>query len=281
MIAIRSELPEVTGEAYDWWFSWHLVETSRSKLWNPVAHQYVYRKSYGLGSEFNDFRISFNLHYTIVPMTVAGETQDAVTLKKTIAAAEDFEARNLKTEASQAFLARTSGEKRANTGFRRKLRSHCGNIHGKNCWKMDDRNAPQWWKQRMDLQDRLAPPKRRRGDDDAGITIMGPRGSKSPETGYNAVLLTVLSETPLAPQEVCLFKKKNHTTSDKVMTIHRGVNLWDTWILDTGASGHLVGRKDVFVDGTFKTHRSRVEWHRWGSSDASGQRHDEDPLQIE
>ena len=82
---------------------------------------------------------------------------------------------------------------------------------------------------------------------------MGPRGSKSPETGYNAVLLTVSSETPLAPQEVCLFKKKNHTTSDEVMTIHRGVNLWDTWILDTGASGHLVGRKDVFVDGTFET----------------------------
>lgn len=208
---------------------------------------------YGLGSEFNDFRTSFNLHYTIVPMTVAGETQDAVTLKKTIAAAEDFEARNLKTEASQAFLARTSGEKRANTGFRRKLCSHCGNIHGKNCWKMDDRNAPEWWRQRMDLHDRLAPPKRRRGGDDAGVTIMGPRGSKSPETGYNAVLLTMSSETPLAPQEVCLFKKKNHTTSDEVMTIHRGVNLWDTWILDTGASGHLVGRKDVFVDGTFKT----------------------------
>ena len=106
---------------------------------------------HGLGSEFNDFRTSFNLHYTIVPMTVARETQDAVTLKKTIAVAEDFEARNLKTEASQAFLARTSGEKRANTGFRRKLCPHCGNIHGKNCWKMDDRNAPEWWRQRLDL----------------------------------------------------------------------------------------------------------------------------------
>ena len=209
---------------------------------------------YGLGSEFNDFRTSFNLHYTIVPMTVAGETQDAVTLKKTIAAAEDFEARNLKTEASQAFLARTSGEKRANTGFKRKLCPHCGNIHGKNCWKLDDRNAPEWWKQRMDLQDRLAPPKRRRGEDDAGVTIMGPRGSKSPETGYNAVLLTMSAKIPLASQETCLFKKKkNNTTSGEVMTVHRGVNLWDTWILDTGASGHLVGRKDVFVDGTFET----------------------------
>ncbi|UZJ56542.1 hypothetical protein CBS101457_005862 [Exobasidium rhododendri] len=43
MIAIRSEIPEVTGEAYDWWFSWHSVETQRYKLWNPVAHQYSWR----------------------------------------------------------------------------------------------------------------------------------------------------------------------------------------------------------------------------------------------
>jgi hypothetical protein len=36
------------------------------------------------------------------------------------------------------------------------------------------------------------------------------------------------------------------------MMVHRGVNLWDAWILDTGASGYLVGCKDVFIDGTFK-----------------------------
>lgn len=32
----------MTGEAYDWWFGWHTVETAPSKLWNPVAHQYAY-----------------------------------------------------------------------------------------------------------------------------------------------------------------------------------------------------------------------------------------------
>ncbi|KAK6838804.1 hypothetical protein RU639_000655 [Aspergillus parasiticus] len=43
MIAVRSEIREVTGDAYDWWFGWHSVETARYKLWNPVAHQYTYR----------------------------------------------------------------------------------------------------------------------------------------------------------------------------------------------------------------------------------------------
>jgi hypothetical protein len=29
---------------YDWWFGWHTTESARYKLWNPVAHQYAYRK---------------------------------------------------------------------------------------------------------------------------------------------------------------------------------------------------------------------------------------------
>jgi hypothetical protein len=29
---------------YDWWFGWHTIESARYKLWNPVAHQYAYRK---------------------------------------------------------------------------------------------------------------------------------------------------------------------------------------------------------------------------------------------
>lgn len=36
-------LPQVTGEMYDWWFGWHLVDSARYKLWNPVAHQYAWR----------------------------------------------------------------------------------------------------------------------------------------------------------------------------------------------------------------------------------------------
>ncbi|KAK7511091.1 uncharacterized protein IWZ02DRAFT_494341 [Phyllosticta citriasiana] len=40
MISVRSEIPQLTGEQYDWWFGWHSVETARYKLWNPIAHQY-------------------------------------------------------------------------------------------------------------------------------------------------------------------------------------------------------------------------------------------------
>ncbi|PYH94059.1 hypothetical protein BO71DRAFT_450329 [Aspergillus ellipticus CBS 707.79] len=46
MIAVGSEIPQVTGEQYDWWFGWHSVETARYKLWNPIAHQYSYRTPY-------------------------------------------------------------------------------------------------------------------------------------------------------------------------------------------------------------------------------------------
>ncbi|PKX88688.1 uncharacterized protein P174DRAFT_435873 [Aspergillus novofumigatus IBT 16806] len=29
---------------YDWWFGWQTTKSARYKLWNPVAHQYAYRK---------------------------------------------------------------------------------------------------------------------------------------------------------------------------------------------------------------------------------------------
>lgn len=43
MIAVRTDIPAITGEMYDWWFGWHLVDSARYKLWNPVAHQYAWR----------------------------------------------------------------------------------------------------------------------------------------------------------------------------------------------------------------------------------------------
>ncbi|KNG82474.1 hypothetical protein ANOM_009533 [Aspergillus nomiae NRRL 13137] len=43
MLTARTEIPDINGEMYDWWFGWHLVESARYKLWNPVAHQYAWR----------------------------------------------------------------------------------------------------------------------------------------------------------------------------------------------------------------------------------------------
>ncbi|KAF5648446.1 phloretin hydrolase [Fusarium tjaetaba] len=43
MIAVRNDMGNVTGDMYDWWFGWHLVDPQRYKLWHPVAHQYADR----------------------------------------------------------------------------------------------------------------------------------------------------------------------------------------------------------------------------------------------
>ncbi|KAL4809142.1 hypothetical protein BDV18DRAFT_134025 [Aspergillus unguis] len=43
MIACRTDMGQVTGEAFDWWFGWHSVESARYKLWCPTAHQYAWR----------------------------------------------------------------------------------------------------------------------------------------------------------------------------------------------------------------------------------------------
>ncbi|KAJ5306987.1 hypothetical protein N7508_006002 [Penicillium antarcticum] len=43
MVACRTDMGQVTGEAYDWWFAWHSVESARYKLWYPTAHQYSWR----------------------------------------------------------------------------------------------------------------------------------------------------------------------------------------------------------------------------------------------
>lgn len=202
---------------------------------------------YGLGSEFHDFRTSFNLHYTIVPISIVGETQDAVTLKKTIAAAEEFEARNLKSVA-QIFVTRTEQSKDSPASAKRKACEHCGRIHGKDCWWLDDRNAPEWWKQRRSLQARLTTSKRQRSNDDVGVTIMGNAGNRASHSGFGGVMLT--NPTTLSWCETFCFT--SNPTSGESMALHRGINLWNAWILDTGASGHLIGRKDVFVDGTFR-----------------------------
>lgn len=37
-VAVRTEMPDVTAEMWDWWFGWHSSEAARYKLWHPDAH---------------------------------------------------------------------------------------------------------------------------------------------------------------------------------------------------------------------------------------------------
>lgn len=36
--AVRTDMPGVRPEMWDWWFGWHSSESSRYKLWHPEAH---------------------------------------------------------------------------------------------------------------------------------------------------------------------------------------------------------------------------------------------------
>jgi hypothetical protein len=37
-VAVRSEMPNVSGEMVDWWFDWHPRDSLRYRAWHPAAH---------------------------------------------------------------------------------------------------------------------------------------------------------------------------------------------------------------------------------------------------
>ncbi len=37
-VAVRTEMPKVTGEMLDWWFWWHPINSLRYKIWYPETH---------------------------------------------------------------------------------------------------------------------------------------------------------------------------------------------------------------------------------------------------
>ncbi|MGV9802022.1 DAPG hydrolase family protein [Mycobacterium sp. NPDC003449] len=41
LIAVLTDMPDVTAEMWDWWFGWHSTESARYKLWYPDAHQFT------------------------------------------------------------------------------------------------------------------------------------------------------------------------------------------------------------------------------------------------
>jgi phloretin hydrolase len=38
-VAVRTPMPQVSGEMVDWWFDWHPDESLRYRIWHPVAHE--------------------------------------------------------------------------------------------------------------------------------------------------------------------------------------------------------------------------------------------------
>jgi len=37
-VAVRTEMPDTTGEMWDWWFDWHPREPTRYRIWYPASH---------------------------------------------------------------------------------------------------------------------------------------------------------------------------------------------------------------------------------------------------
>jgi len=38
-VAVRTDMPGVTGEMVDWWFDWHPRDRDRYRVWHPLAHR--------------------------------------------------------------------------------------------------------------------------------------------------------------------------------------------------------------------------------------------------
>ena len=38
-VAMRTEMPGVTGDMIDWWFDWHPRDSFRYRIWHPLAHE--------------------------------------------------------------------------------------------------------------------------------------------------------------------------------------------------------------------------------------------------
>lgn len=45
----------------------------------------------------------------------------------------------------------------------------------------------------------------------------------------------------------------SYDTTRKYIAIHRGINLYDCFILDSGATSLLIGRKDLFITSMYTT----------------------------
>lgn len=212
---------------------------------------------YGLGDAFSTFKTTFNLQFTIVP--IAGNTpseaeQPAVSLRRTIKAAEEHESRSIIDDSSKAFYnGRTSNRTTAINRFTECI--HCHRRHpGPVCWELDDTNATQAWKAARNRRQGQSQPsskrKRSASVNDSGVTTMGKDIGSASHPAFIMLQSQALDETDIPRhQSDSLFYINN--PAGEFMAVHRGLNLWNHWILDSGASGHLIGRKDVFVHGTY------------------------------
>jgi hypothetical protein len=209
---------------------------------------------HGLGDGFSTFKTTFNLQFTIVPIVGASlldAEQPAVSLRRTIKAAEEHESRSSNDDTNKAFY---SGRNRTVPTNRFTECTHCQRRHpGPICWELDDTNASQAWKDARTRRRGQAqvPSKRKRSNStDDGVTTMGKDRDPTSRPAFMMLQSQALENIETTQHHSDSLFYINNPVGE-FMAVHQGLNLWNYWILDSGASGHLIGRKDVFVDGTY------------------------------
>jgi hypothetical protein len=209
---------------------------------------------HGLGDGFSTFKTTFNLQFTIVLIVGASlldAEQPAVSLRRTIKAAEEHESRSSNDDTNKAFY---SGRNRTVPTNRFTECTHCQRRHpGPICWELDDTNASQAWKDARTRRRGQAqvPSKRKRSNStDDGVTTMGKDRDPTSRPAFMMLQSQALENIETTQHHSDSLFYINNPVGE-FMAVHQGLNLWNYWILDSGASGHLIGRKDVFVDGTY------------------------------
>lgn len=188
----------------------------------------------GLGSDYDAFKTSFAMQHSVV----ATANRAAVGLAAAIEAAEDYEYKHTPNESkdTKAFANLSNGrsnkyDNRSGGQDQQKKRKpceHCGRLHGNECWYLDDTKAPESFKRMRDLQAKLLNNRNKRIKTNDEISVMGVPVRQTTEGRHNVVLTEGLHFA-------------NHQ-----------MNLFDVFLLDSGANGHLIARNDLFVPGSYE-----------------------------
>ncbi|SMR62265.1 unnamed protein product [Zymoseptoria tritici ST99CH_1E4] len=241
---------------------WNLITMDNSKggislygsevrrLWNrfaeidpglkiPEPHA-VQKFIAGLPESFELFVTSFNQTRQLIPKTVNNTVEKtAVTLGEVISSAEDFETRRNASSTNELGLYSGYNRKPKGRGIPRDQCKHCDRRHKGECFMLNPSKAPEWWKKK-EAERRDG---KRKVDDNEETTLVC---ESAPKKTKGLVVLT----------NDCAFSASN--ASGESFALHKGSNLFDTWIVDSGCISHLVGRRDVFTSMTpIKGHSSR------------------------
>lgn len=201
-----------------------------------------------LNEDYNQFVVNYINNHS--HFNEEGKTK--ASLNDAIASASNF---SLKLSDSSAFFNSGNSNRSSNNGrspgsrqYDNPLCDRCKKHHKGVCWLIDDSNAPKSWKERHDKKQTESSSKRKRRSSDSSeeYSSIGPAG---PPKRANMLL-----RQPDPQPEDSIVQDVYFATNQSMgesMAIYHQRNLYNVFILDSGANGSLIGRKDLFVDNSY------------------------------